>query len=228
MNKPAKPTKLKKLLFTCTASDKKQALSDAIRAHFKARGEKPRRHINGKELMSVLKEILVLKDFKYDTSTGTLSLDVKENYFSEREDAYKTALAKWKASDKKRKAAFAKQKALGLKLQKERQAKVEAANYAKKVFIAGVKREQGWLYYLDKNCNVARSRIVGGGRRRRQGNKIEVIIKTDIGCREDGFLYYIDKQGDVSRTKISRGGTARKKRKKATTKKRMISLQPPV
>ena len=26
-----------------------------------------------------------------------------------------------------------------------------------KIFKAGIKREQGWLYYLNKNCNIVRS-----------------------------------------------------------------------
>jgi hypothetical protein len=91
---------------------------------------------------------------------------------------------------------------------------------AEKVFRAGIKRETGWLYYLDKNCNIARVRMVRGGQRKKKGEKAEIVVKTDISGREDGYLYFIDKQGDVSRTKMSRGGTARKKkrRKKASKK----------
>ena len=32
-----------------------------------------------------------------------------------------------------------------------------------KVFKSGIKRESGWLYYLDKKGNVARAKMARGG-----------------------------------------------------------------
>ena len=71
---------------------------------------------------------------------------------------------------------------------------------SEKVFKAGVKREQGWLYYLDKNCNIARSRMVRGGQRKKKGDRPEVVVKTDISRREDGYLYFISRKDEMIKT----------------------------
>lgn len=98
--------------------------------------------------------------------------------------------------------------------------KVENPPLKGKVYIAGCARVQGWLYYLDKNCNITRSRMLRGGQRRVKGDKPEIIFRTSIE-REDGFLYFIDRQGDVSRSRMSRGGVgARKKRYRRNPKKK--------
>lgn len=73
---------------------------------------------------------------------------------------------------------------------------------ATKVYKSSVKKEKGWLYYLDKKGNVSRAKMV------RRGQKIkkvppQVIAKCGVK-REDGWLYFIDKQGDVARTKMAR------------------------
>lgn len=67
---------------------------------------------------------------------------------------------------------------------------------------AGVKREKGYLYYLDKNGDVSRAKMARGGK---EGGKPEKVVKTGVK-REDGFLYYIDKQGNVARAKMARRG----------------------
>ncbi|MCX5860193.1 MAG: hypothetical protein NT056_09965 [Proteobacteria bacterium] len=79
---------------------------------------------------------------------------------------------------------------------------------AQKVTKVGVKREKGWLYYIDKQGNVARKKMARGGAKKQNLGKAEVVSKTGIK-REDGFLYFIDKQGDISRAEM-----ARKKKKK--------------
>ena len=69
---------------------------------------------------------------------------------------------------------------------------------ASKVATVGVKREAGFLYYLDKQGDVSRVAMArGGGRQAR--NKPEKVAKAGVK-REDGFLYFIDKDGDVART----------------------------
>ena len=72
---------------------------------------------------------------------------------------------------------------------------------AEKVTTCGVKKEKGFLYYLDKNGNVSRSKMARGGEK---GGGAEVVSETGV-TREKGFLYFIDKDGDVSRAKMARG-----------------------
>ena len=72
---------------------------------------------------------------------------------------------------------------------------------AEKVAKSGVTKEKGFLYYLDKNGNVARSKMARGGEK---GGGAEVVAQTGVN-REKGFLYFIDKDGDVSRAKMARG-----------------------
>ena len=79
---------------------------------------------------------------------------------------------------------------------------------AKKVAKVGVKKEKGYLYFVDKNGNVARA-VMARGKKKGKG-KIEVVAKVGVK-KEDGMLYFIDKQGDVSAAVMSRGG--KKKRK---------------
>lgn len=80
---------------------------------------------------------------------------------------------------------------------------------ATKVAKAGVKREKGWLYFLDKNGNVARAKMVkGGGKHGKQ--RQEVIARTGVK-RQEGYLYFIDKQGDVAMTKMNRGGKRKRR-----------------
>jgi hypothetical protein len=89
-----------------------------------------------------------------------------------------------------------------------------------KVFKAGVKKEKGYLYFLDKKGNVARQVMARGGKKSRK--KPEVVVKAGVK-REDGYLYYIDKQGDVARAKMARGRkrkVAKKAKRKTGRKKR--------
>lgn len=72
---------------------------------------------------------------------------------------------------------------------------------AEKVKECGVKKEKGFLYYLDKNGNVSRSKMARGGEK---GGGAEVVSETGVS-REKGYLYFIDKDGDVSRAKMARG-----------------------
>lgn len=72
---------------------------------------------------------------------------------------------------------------------------------AEKVVKCGVKKEKGFLYYLDKNGNVARSKMARGGQK---GGGATVIKETKVK-REEGYLYFIDKDGDVARAKMARG-----------------------
>ena len=76
-----------------------------------------------------------------------------------------------------------------------------------KVMKAGIKREKGYLYYLDKQGDVSRARMARGGSK---GGRPEKIKKLGVK-RKAGYLYFIDKQGDVSCSKMVRGGRRKKK-----------------
>lgn len=90
---------------------------------------------------------------------------------------------------------------------------------AKKVYKAGIKREKGYLYYIDKKGNICKVKMARGGSGGRGG--AVVLVKSGIQ-RQEGHLYFIDKQGDISCVAMSRGGRKRKAKstKKKATKKR--------
>ena len=73
---------------------------------------------------------------------------------------------------------------------------------AEKVTKCGVKKEKGYLYFVDKKGNVARAKMARG--KKRSGGKIEVVAKAGIQ-KKKGFLYFIDKHGDISCAKMARG-----------------------
>lgn len=208
MAKPIKPTPMKKLLFRSTAINKKHAIAEAVKAYFRARGEKPKRFLEGKELQNILKEVFVLDSFKYDTSTGTFTMEVQERYFDDRMSSYKDSMEKYRKAVKK-----------PSRTPRPKKPSPRRSVGAEKVFKAGIKREPDWLYYLDKNCNIVRSRMVRGGQRKNKADKVEMVVKTDIKSRDQDYLYFIDKQGDVARTRMSLGGSARRKRRKKRLKR---------
>ena len=78
---------------------------------------------------------------------------------------------------------------------------------AQKVKKAGVKRQKGYLYYLDKQGDISRAKMARGGSK---GGRPEKVKKMGVK-REDGYLYFIDKQGDISRAKMVRGGRRRRR-----------------
>lgn len=69
---------------------------------------------------------------------------------------------------------------------------------AEKVAKAGVHRQEGYLYYIDKQGDVSRAKMARGGKK---GGKPEKVTKLGIK-KESGYLYYLDKKGDVSRAKM--------------------------
>ena len=71
---------------------------------------------------------------------------------------------------------------------------------AQKVAKAGVKRAQGFLYFIDKAGDVSRAKMARGGKK---GGKPEKVAKVGVD-KEKGYLYFLDKQGDVARAKMKR------------------------
>jgi uncharacterized protein YcgL (UPF0745 family) len=72
---------------------------------------------------------------------------------------------------------------------------------AEKVAKAGISRQQGYLYYIDKQGDISRVAMARGRKGRGSPEKVKRVgVK-----RQQGYLYFIDKQGDVSRAKMARG-----------------------
>ena len=72
----------------------------------------------------------------------------------------------------------------------------------------GVRREPGYLYFVNKDGNCARVQMARAGKK--TSKKQEVLHKCGIK-RKSGYLYFIDKKGNAAMAKMARGG--RKKRK---------------
>ncbi|MBI2558068.1 hypothetical protein HYW20_01990 [Candidatus Woesearchaeota archaeon] len=81
---------------------------------------------------------------------------------------------------------------------------------AEKVAKVGVRKQAGYLYFVDKHGNVARAKMSRGGRKKGKA-KIEVVAKAGVK-KKSGYLYFIDKSGDISCAKMSRGGRRKKRR----------------
>ena len=72
---------------------------------------------------------------------------------------------------------------------------------AEKVKNMGVTKQSGFLYFLDKNGHVSKTKMARGADR---SGTPEVVAKAGVQ-RESGWLYFIDKEGDISRAKMARG-----------------------
>jgi hypothetical protein len=80
---------------------------------------------------------------------------------------------------------------------------------AEKLAKVGIKREKGYLYYVDKQGDISCAKMARG---KKKGGKPKKIAKVGIK-RKEGYLYFVDKQGDVSCAKMLRGGKKKKKKK---------------
>jgi hypothetical protein len=76
------------------------------------------------------------------------------------------------------------------------------ANMAQKVAKVGVKKQAGYLYFVDKNGDISRAPMVRGGARK--GGKKEKVAKVGVK-KETGYLYFVDRNGDISKAKMARG-----------------------
>lgn len=80
---------------------------------------------------------------------------------------------------------------------------------AKKIAKVGIKRQKGFLYFIDKQGDVSCAVMARGNKK---GGKPKKVAKVGLK-KEKGYLYFVDKQGDVSCAKMVRGGQKKKKRK---------------
>ena len=74
---------------------------------------------------------------------------------------------------------------------------------AEKVTKVGVKKESGYLYFVDKDGDVSRAKMARGGGQKGKA-KAEKVAKAGVK-KESGYLYFVDKHGDVSRAQMARG-----------------------
>ncbi len=78
---------------------------------------------------------------------------------------------------------------------------------AQKLVKLGIKRQKGYLYYIDKKGDVSCAKMARG---KKKGGSPKKVAKVGIK-RKEGYLYFLDKQGDVSTAKMKRGGKKKKK-----------------
>ena len=68
---------------------------------------------------------------------------------------------------------------------------------------AGIRKESGWLYFVDRNGNAARVKMARRGMKTDKTH--ETVYEANI-TKEPGYLYFVDKGGNISRAKMARGG----------------------
>jgi hypothetical protein len=76
---------------------------------------------------------------------------------------------------------------------------------AQKVAKVGIKRKEGYLYFVDKKGDVSCAKMARG---KKKGGKPQKVAKVGVR-KKAGYLYFVDKKGDVSCAKMVRGGKKR-------------------
>ena len=80
---------------------------------------------------------------------------------------------------------------------------------AQKVAKVGVKKEKGYLYFVDKHGDVACAKMARGNKK---GGAAKKVAKVGVK-KQKGYLYFIDKAGDIACAKMVRGGQKKKKKR---------------
>jgi len=73
----------------------------------------------------------------------------------------------------------------------------------------GVKRQKGYLYFVNKKGDLARAPMARAGKK--SSKKQEVVHKCGIN-KKSGYLYFLDKKGNVAMAKMAKGGRKKKRR----------------
>lgn len=89
--------------------------------------------------------------------------------------------------------------------------KREVRKMAEVVAKTNVRKAAGYLYFLDKDGNVARAKMSRAGRKKGKVKK-EVVARPRVK-KVSGYLYFIDKKGNVARAKMARGRKKAKRRR---------------
>lgn len=66
----------------------------------------------------------------------------------------------------------------------------------------GVKKEEGFLYFVDKAGDISCAKASRGSKK---GGKVKKVMKAGI-TKEKGYLYFVDKNGDISRAAMRNSG----------------------
>ena len=66
-----------------------------------------------------------------------------------------------------------------------------------------VKKEKGFLYFVDKAGDVSRAKMARAGQKKGKA-KTEKVAKAGVK-KAAGYLYFIDKKGNIARAKMARG-----------------------
>ncbi|MFC1774988.1 hypothetical protein ACFLZN_01585, partial [Nanoarchaeota archaeon] len=62
----------------------------------------------------------------------------------------------------------------------------------------GLKKEPGYLYFIDKKGHVAKVKAARGKKKKRG----RPTVVKEVGVeKESGYLYYVDKNGHIARAK---------------------------
>jgi hypothetical protein len=83
---------------------------------------------------------------------------------------------------------------------------------AQKIARTDIKRQAGYLYFVDEQGDISRATMARGGRgSKREGGQRKKV--KEVGIRkEKGYLYYVDKDGDIARAKMVRNGSGARRR----------------
>jgi hypothetical protein len=69
---------------------------------------------------------------------------------------------------------------------------------AEKLAKVGVKRQANYLYFIDKQGDVSRTKAARGGKK---GGTKEKVLKVGLKKDNNTYIYFLDGAGDVARTK---------------------------
>ena len=81
---------------------------------------------------------------------------------------------------------------------------------ATKVAKCGIKRQKGYLYFIDKKGDISMAKMARG---KKKGGSPKKVHKVGVK-KKKGYLYFVDKKGDVSMAKMVRGGRKKKRRRR--------------
>lgn len=74
---------------------------------------------------------------------------------------------------------------------------------AEKVEKVGIKKETGYLYFVDKKGGISRAKMARKGRKK-GSTGMQKVADVNI-TKHPGYLYFVDRAGDISRAKMARG-----------------------
>jgi len=83
---------------------------------------------------------------------------------------------------------------------------MEDVKMAEMIQKVGLKREKGFLYFIDKAGDISCAVMARG---KKKGGKAKKVTKIGL-TKEKGFLYFIDKKGNISRAIMKNSGKKKK------------------